>query len=331
MFEDYKKKNSRKKTIKVKYLTKEDFYVMSKEELKTIKQVYEPSDPMRKDFKMDLFLSEQGQLFRILEDGNLYAYSFYILKGRKKYNKQNLFRTGKNKKADERNFSDYQLTNIVFNGNRTPKANEIMNKNGMDSLIHVRDADLKDEEKRKQFKRNVLALNDNKEDIQTHHQEKGRGADPQETLAITRHSHEIIEEQNEDDVKLHSEPKTLEGIKEQLKLTQVLSEETMDKPYMAIQKTETDKAKLVILEEKDIPGETQAYINNLALNINVLYLFNEYLKECVKRNGNESIDEYLETLAIVENGDKDRALEKVYSKFIDGMSSNNNGHKQINI
>ena len=33
MFEDYKKKNSRKKTIKVKYLTKEDFYVMSKEEL----------------------------------------------------------------------------------------------------------------------------------------------------------------------------------------------------------------------------------------------------------------------------------------------------------
>lgn len=321
MFEDYKKKNSRKKTIKVKYLTNEDFYVMSKEELKTIKQMYDPSDPMRKDFKMDLFLSEQGQLFRILEDGNLYAYSFYILRNRKRYNKQNLFRTGKSKKADERNFSDYQLTNIVFNGNRTPKANEIMNKNGIDSLKHVPDNDLPNQEKRKKYKRNVLALNDNKEDIQVHHQEEGRGADPQETLAITRHSHDIIEEQNEDNIKLHSETKTLEDIKEQLKLTQVLSEETMGKPYMAIQKTETDKAKFIILEEKDIPGETQAYINNLALNINVLYLFNEYLKECVKRNGNESIDEYLETLAILENGDKDRALEKVYSKFIDGMSS----------
>lgn len=321
MFEDYKKKNSRKKTIKVKYLTNEDFYVMSKEELKTIKQMYDPSDPMRKDFKMDLFLSEQGQLFRILEDGNLYAYRFYILRNRKRYNKQNLFRTGKSKKADERNFSDYQLTNIVFNGNRTPKANEIMNKNGIDSLKHVPDNDLPNQEKRKKYKRNVLALNDNKEDIQVHHQEEGRGADPQETLAITRHSHDIIEEQNEDNIKLHSETKTLEDIKEQLKLTQVLSEETMGKPYMAIQKTETDKAKFIILEEKDIPGETQAYINNLALNINVLYLFNEYLKECVKRNGNESIDEYLETLAILENGDKDRALEKVYSKFIDGMSS----------
>ena len=321
MFKDYKKKNSRKKTIKVKYLTNEDFYVMSKEELKTIKQMYDPSDPMRKDFKMDLFLSEQGQLFRILEDGNLYAYSFYILRNRKRYNKQNLFRTGKSKKADERNFSDYQLTNIVFNGNRTPKANKIMNKNGIDSLKHVPDNDLPNQEKRKKYKRNVLALNDNKEDIQVHHQEEGRGADPQETLAITRHSHDIIEEQNEDNIKLHSETKTLEDIKEQLKLTQVLSEETMGKPYMAIQKTETDKAKFIILEEKDIPGETQAYINNLALNINVLYLFNEYLKECVKRNGNESIDEYLETLAILENGDKDRALEKVYSKFIDGMSS----------
>lgn len=321
MFKDYKKKNSRKKTIKVKYLTNEDFYVMSKEELKTIKQMYDPSDPMRKDFKMDLFLSEQGQLFRILEDGNLYAYSFYILRNRKRYNKQNLFRTGKSKKADERNFSDYQLTNIVFNGNRTPKANEIMNKNGIDSLKHVPDNDLPNQEKRKKYKRNVLALNDNKEDIQVHHQEEGRGADPQETLAITRHSHDIIEEQNEDNIKLHSETKTLEDIKEQLKLTQVLSEETMGKPYMAIQKTETDKAKFIILEEKDIPGETQAYINNLALNINVLYLFNEYLKECVKQNGDESIDEYLGKLAILENGDKNRALRKVYDKFIEGMSS----------
>lgn len=321
MFEDYKKKNSRKKTIKVKYLTNEDFYVMSKEELKTIKQMYDPSDPMRKDFKMDLFLSEQGQLFRILEDGNLYAYSFYILKGRNRYHKQNLFRTGKNKKADERNFSDYQLTNIVFNGNRTPKANEIMNKNGTDSLKHVPDNDLPNQEKRKKYKRNVLALNDNKEDIQVHHQEEGRGADPQETLAITRHSHDIIEEQNEDDIKLHSETKTLEDIKSQLEITNVLSEETMGKPYMAIQKTETDKAKFIILEEKDIPGETQAYINNLALNINVLSLFNEYLKECVKQNGDESIDEYLGKLAILENGDKNRALRKVYDKFIEGMSS----------
>lgn len=322
MFEDYKKKNSRKKTIKVKYLTNEDFYVMSKEELKTIKQMYDPSDPMRKDFKMDLFLSEKGQLFRILEDGNLYAYSFYILRNRKKYHKQNLFRTGKSKKADERNFSDYQLTNIVFNGNRTPKANEIMNKNGMDSLKHVPDNDLPNQEKRKKYKRNVLALNDNKEDIQVHHQEEGRGADPQETLAITRHSHDIIEEQNEDDIKLHSETKTLEGIKEQLKLTQVLSEETMGKPYMAIQKTETDKAKFIILEEKDTKEVEKELVSLLWQGIqqadqDLKKSFIEHIQQQSDQQGFESVNQYLQKLASDENTNVTQEfLNDQYLKYV---------------
>ncbi len=179
MFEDYKKKNSRKKTIKVKYLTKEDFYVMSKEELKTIKQMYDPSDPMRKDFKMDLFLSEKGQLFRILED-----------------------------------------------------------------------------------------------------------------------------------------------IKSQLELTNVLSEETMGKPYMAIQKTETDKAKFIILEEKDTKEVEKELISLLWQGIqqadqDLKKSFIEHIQQQSDQQGFESVNQYFQKLAGDENTNVTQEfLNDQYLKYV---------------
>lgn len=279
---------------KIPYYSDENkFYLLKKSEKKTIKQLYDKSSKARSMFRPNLFLSKKGSLFELNKDGSVvYRESREDEKtGREKWQ---LCFTPNLKEKGGTNIQVYQLTNLLF-GLITPKAQKILDEEGLSAMVKLKSTDITK--------------------VRTHHN-KGKGTNPKYTMAMSEPGHTTVHK-----TELHKEVETLEDIKSQLELTQVLSEETEGKPYIAIQKAKTDKAKFIILEEKDIPGETQAYINNLALNINILSLFNEYLKECVKQNGDESIDEYLGKLAILENGDKNRALRKVYDKFIEGMSS----------
>lgn len=126
-------------------------------------------------------------------------------------------------------------------------------------------------------------------------------------------------------IEIYKEPKTLEELKEQLKLTQVLSEETGDQSYMAIPKdknVQDDKAKLILLNQEDTKEVEKELVSLLWQGIqkadqDLKKSFIEHIQQQSDQQGFESVNQYLQKLASDENTNVTQEfLNDQYLKYV---------------
>ena len=292
MYEDAKGVN------KIPYYSDENkFYLLKKSEKKTIKQLYDKSSKARSMFRPNLFLSKKGSLFELNKDGSVvYRESRKDEKtGREKW--QICF-TPKLKEEGGTNIQVYQLTNLLF-GEITPKAQELLDEEGLSAMVKLKSTD--------------------KTKVRTHHN-KGKGINPKYTHAMREESHTVIH-----GIEIYKEPKILEDLKEQLKLTQVLSEETGDQSYMAIPKdknVQDDKAKLILLDQQDTKEVEKELVSLLWQGIqqadqDLKKSFIEHIQQQSDQQGFESVNQYFQKLASDENTNiTQEFLNDQYLKYV---------------
>ena len=126
-------------------------------------------------------------------------------------------------------------------------------------------------------------------------------------------------------IEIYKEPKTLEDLKEQLKLTQVLSEETGDQSYMAIPKdknVQDDKAKLILLDQQDTKEVEKELVSLLWQGIqqadqDLKKSFIEHIQQQSDQQGFESVNQYFQKLASDENTNiTQEFLNDQYLKYV---------------